>query len=129
MVEQVIGQRPTNLEEGKKEKKTSGVSLAWLRQCFNMCPPHVPDDVVERYAWVWLWHMVAQFLFLDGSGNTASWMVLPQLREPWEDIAQYSCGSTTLAWLYRQLCEGCRRALPNSNLGEHRLVDGPTTAT
>jgi hypothetical protein len=39
-------------EEGKKEKKTSGVSSAWLRQCFNMCPPHAPDDVVERYAHV-----------------------------------------------------------------------------
>jgi hypothetical protein len=82
MVEQVTGHRPPDPEEGKKEKKTSGVSSAWLWQCFNMCPPHAPDDVIERYARVWLWHMVAQFLFPDGSGNTVSWMFLPQLREP-----------------------------------------------
>jgi hypothetical protein len=66
---------------------------------------------------VWLWHMVAQFLFLDASRNTVSWMVLPQLHEPWKNIVQYSWGSATLAWLYRQLCEACRRAQPNSNLG------------
>jgi hypothetical protein len=76
MVEQFTGYRPPDPEEGK-EKKTSGVSLAWLRQRFNMCPPHAPDDVVERHARVWLWHMVAQFLFPDASGNTISWMVLP----------------------------------------------------
>ena len=89
----------------------------WLRACFNRCPPHAPEDIVERYASVWLWHMVAQFLFLDASGNTVSWMVLPQLREPWENIAQNSLGSATLVWLYRQLCTGCRRAQPNLNIG------------
>jgi hypothetical protein len=76
MVERFTGHRPPDLEEGKKEKKTSGVSSAWLRQHFNMCPRHAPNDVVERYARVWLWHMVAQFLFLDVSRNTVSWMVL-----------------------------------------------------
>jgi hypothetical protein len=40
-----------------------------------------------------------------------------QLREPWENIGQYSWGSATLAWLYWQLCEGCRRVNPNSNIG------------
>jgi hypothetical protein len=90
MVEQVTGHRPLDPKEGKKEKKTSGVSSAWLRQRFNMCPPHASDDVVERYARVWLWHMVAQFLFPNASRNTISWMVLPQLCEPWENISQYS---------------------------------------
>jgi methyl coenzyme M reductase subunit C len=77
MVEQFTGHRPLDPKEGKKEKKALGVSSAWLRQRFNMCPPHALDDVVERYARVWLWHMVAQFLFPDASGNTVSWMVLP----------------------------------------------------
>jgi hypothetical protein len=66
---------------------------------------------------VWLWHMVASFLVPDASGNTISWMYLPQLREEWENIALYSWGSATLAWLYHQLCEACRRASPTSNLG------------
>jgi hypothetical protein len=50
MVEQFTSHRPPDPKEGKKEKNTSGVSSAWLRQHFNMCPPHAPDDVVERYA-------------------------------------------------------------------------------
>jgi hypothetical protein len=49
MVEQVTGHRPPNPKEGKKEKKTLGVSSAWLWKRFNMCPPHAPNDVVERY--------------------------------------------------------------------------------
>jgi hypothetical protein len=61
--------------------------------------------------------MVATFLLPDASGNTVSWMVLPQLREPWENIATYSWGSATLAWLYRQLCEACRRGEKTSNIG------------
>ena len=77
MVEQFTVHRPPDPEEGKKEKKTSSVSSTWLRQRFNMCPPHAPNDVVERHAHVWLWHMVTSFLFLDASRNTISWMVLP----------------------------------------------------
>ena len=52
MVEQFTGYQPPDPKEGKKEKKTSGVSSAWLRQCFNRCPPHAPVDVVERHAHV-----------------------------------------------------------------------------
>ena len=52
MVEQFTRHWPPNPEEGKKEKKTSGVSSAWLRQRFNRCPPHAPDDVIERHAHV-----------------------------------------------------------------------------
>jgi hypothetical protein len=77
LVEEVTGHRPPDPEEGRKEKKTLGVSSAWLRQRFNRCPPYAPDAVMERYAKVWLWHMVSQFLFPDASGNTVSWMVLP----------------------------------------------------
>jgi len=72
MVEQVTDHHPPNPKEGKKEKKTSGVSSHWLWQRFNRCPPNVLDDVVKRYARVWLWHMVASFLLLDASGNTVS---------------------------------------------------------
>ena len=75
MVEQFIGH--LTLKKGKKEKNTLGVSSAWLRQRFNRCPTHAMVDVIERHTHVWLWHMVASFLFLDASGNTVSWMVLP----------------------------------------------------
>jgi hypothetical protein len=45
---------------------------------------------VFRYAQGWLWHMVVGFLFLDGSGNIISWLVLPLLRLEWDVIGTYS---------------------------------------
>jgi hypothetical protein len=47
---------------------------------------------VFRFARAWLWHMVARFLFSDGSGNTTSWLVLPILCLEWDAIATYSQG-------------------------------------
>ena len=117
MVENMIGIRPPAPPEGVRDRKTSGVSSAWLRANFSHCPPAAAEEVVERYARVWMWHLFAGFLFLDGSGNTISWMVLPILGQVWDNLGQYSWGSATLAWLYRQLCDGCRRSGADSNLG------------
>jgi hypothetical protein len=77
MVHQFTAHYPPDPEEGKKAHKTSGVSLLWLQQRFNRCPQNIADEVIERYARVWLWHMVACFLLWDASRNTVSWMVLP----------------------------------------------------
>ncbi|CAO2038609.1 unnamed protein product [Urochloa humidicola] len=117
MVEAAIGLRPPEAAEGGREKKTAGVSSAWLRQHFNHCPPGAPDEVVERHARVWLWHLCGGFLFPDGQGNQVTWSVLPILSQQWENIGGYSWGSATLSWLYRQLCEACRRAGADSSLG------------
>jgi hypothetical protein len=72
---------------------------------------------VFRYARAWLWHMVVGFLFLDGSGNTISWLVLPLLRLKWNVIGTYSWRSVALAWLYCALCDGCSKFSGNTNLG------------
>jgi hypothetical protein len=77
MVHQFTGHYPLEPEEGKKEKKTLGVSSKWLKDHFNECPEHADDEVVQRHARVWLWHMVASFLVPDAFGNTVSWMCLP----------------------------------------------------
>jgi hypothetical protein len=61
--------------------------------------------------------MVGRFLFLDSSGNTISWMWIPIIGQEWEGIATYSWASVTLAWLYRQMCDACRRSGPNAILG------------
>jgi hypothetical protein len=37
-------------------------------------------------------------------------MVLPLLGQDLDNIRGYSCGSTFLAWLYRQLCDACRQS-------------------
>jgi hypothetical protein len=47
---------------------------------------------VFSYARAWLWHMVAGFLFLDGSGNIISWLMLPLLHLEWDIIGTYSWG-------------------------------------
>jgi hypothetical protein len=52
---------------------------------------------VFRYAHSWLWHMVAGFLFWDGSQNTTSWLVLLILCLEWDAIATYNWG--LLHWL------------------------------
>ncbi|RLN03608.1 hypothetical protein C2845_PM13G09080 [Panicum miliaceum] len=44
-------------------------------------------------------------------------MVPPILGQVWENLSQYNWGSATLAWLYRQLCDACRRSGADSNLG------------
>uniref|UniRef100_K3YMG6 SWIM-type domain-containing protein n=1 Tax=Setaria italica TaxID=4555 RepID=K3YMG6_SETIT len=117
MVAMYIGIRLPEPKDGDNSKKTSGVSSAWLREHFNVCPQGANDEVVQRYARVWLWNFVSTFLLPDAAGNTVPWMVLPILGQDWDNIALYSWGSTVLAWLYRQLCEACRRTARDSNVG------------
>uniref|UniRef100_K3Y150 Aminotransferase-like plant mobile domain-containing protein n=1 Tax=Setaria italica TaxID=4555 RepID=K3Y150_SETIT len=53
MVEMHIGIRPPKPEGGDSSKKMSGVSSAWLREHFEVCPPGANDEVVQRYARIW----------------------------------------------------------------------------
>ena len=55
-------------------------------------------------------------MFPDATGDTASWMYLPCLTD-WDTAGGYSWGSAVLGYLYRQLCEACRRSSQNSSLG------------
>lgn len=99
-----------------KGGKTSGVPSTWIVQHFSICLLGAGDGIVQRYARVWLWHFVASFLFPHASRNTASWVVLPILMQPLENIALYSWGNTVLAWTYRQLCVAYCRSTGNANL-------------
>ncbi|XP_062186666.1 serine/threonine-protein phosphatase 7 long form homolog [Phragmites australis] len=116
MVEQFVG-RPPEPAQDAKDKKPSGVNSARLAQNFTEFPGDAAEQVIESYARAWLWHLVGGYLFPDGSGNTVSWMYLPILGEQWENVGLYSWGSATLAWLYRQLCDACRRSGDHANLG------------
>ena len=99
-------------------RKPSGVNSAWITQNFSaILPENAPQAMVERHARVWLWHFLGGFLFPDSSGNNITWAFIPILRLPWEEIGSFSWGSAVLAWMYRQLCDGCRRTSDNPNLG------------
>ncbi|CAO2203014.1 unnamed protein product [Urochloa humidicola] len=98
----LLGVRPADPPQGTKDRRTTGVSSGWLAEHFGHPPAAgVEEQVVERYARAWLWHMIAGFLFPDGSGNTISWMWLDILGQNWEVLRTYSWGSAVLAWLYR----------------------------
>ena len=69
MVQAQVGIHPPEPPEGVKDRKTSGVSSAWLKENFNHCPQGAPQELVERHARVWVWHLFGGFLFRDGSGQ------------------------------------------------------------
>ena len=83
MVEAHIGIRPPEPPEGVKDRKTSGVSSAWLNQNFNHCPQGAPQEAVERKCshvvvapvrglpvsrWFWKHHL------MDGPSNSGTAM-------------------------------------------------------
>ena len=61
-------------------------------------------------------HLFGCVMFPDATGDTASWMYLPCLTD-WDTAGGYNWGSAVLGYLYRQLCEACRRSSANSSLG------------
>jgi hypothetical protein len=54
--------------------------------------------------------------FPDATSDNTSWMFLPCLTD-WDTIGGYSWASAVLAFLYRQLCEACRRSSRTASLG------------
>uniref|UniRef100_K3YZ76 SWIM-type domain-containing protein n=1 Tax=Setaria italica TaxID=4555 RepID=K3YZ76_SETIT len=57
-----------------------------------------------------------RLLFPNATGDTASWMWIHCLTD-WNQAGQYSWGSAILGFLYRQLCEACRRSTFSASLG------------
>ena len=79
--------------------KGARLSMPWLNDVFGV----LPDDVtVQQYARAYILEMIGGSIFADKSGNRVHLQWLGLLRD--FDIAgSYSWGSTTLAWLYREL--------------------------
>ncbi|WVZ85625.1 hypothetical protein U9M48_032527, partial [Paspalum notatum var. saurae] len=100
--------------EGRRGR-VSGVLLSWLRARFGECPDEADHATVTYHCRAWVLHMFGSVLFPDGTGDSASWMYIHCLRD-WDDAGQYNWGSAVLAFLYRQLCEACRRHAPSSTM-------------
>jgi hypothetical protein len=97
-------------------RRTTGVSIPWLRQNFAQCPANANQETVTYYCRAWVMHLFGCVLFPDATGDTASWMYLPCLTD-WDTAGGYSWASGVLAFLYRHLCEACRRSAPNACIG------------
>jgi len=59
-----------------KLQKITEVPAGWITTNFNTCPPGAPEEVVERFAKVWLLHVINAFLLPDASSNTIGWYIL-----------------------------------------------------
>jgi hypothetical protein len=60
--------------------------------------------------------MFSCVLFPDATGDCASWMYIPCLTD-WDTAGHYSWASVVLSFLYRQLCEACRRTSSSLSVG------------
>ena len=87
-------------DETRKDPRPSGVLFSWIQRHFHRCPRDASPLVVERFARAYLWNLLTQVVFPDGTGDTASWMFLDPLRD-WD--VKWSWGSAALAFLYRQV--------------------------
>ncbi|KAE8781492.1 hypothetical protein D1007_45181 [Hordeum vulgare] len=101
-------------DETRQDPRPSGVLFSWIERHFHTCPKDASLLVVERFARAYLWNLLTQMVFPDGTWDTASWMFLDLLRD-WD--VKWSWGSVALAFLYRQLDGACLRSKPTSCLG------------
>uniref|UniRef100_K4AJ17 Aminotransferase-like plant mobile domain-containing protein n=1 Tax=Setaria italica TaxID=4555 RepID=K4AJ17_SETIT len=103
-------------EVDEQGTRTSGVLISWLREHFGHCPQDADAETVGHYCRAWILHLFACVLFPDGTGDTASWMWIHCLTD-WHQAGSYSWGSAVLSFLYRQLCEACRRSSGSPSVG------------
>ena len=68
-------------DPNKKDPRSAGVVYSWIREHRMICPTGPDENIVEQYARAYLWHLLTLVVFLDCSGDTASWMYLDALRD------------------------------------------------
>jgi hypothetical protein len=100
---ELLGRAPAD-----SDWKGSKLKMSWIKENFFPIPDHIADDVVrEQYARAYLLLVIGGCLFPDNSGSYLYASFLLLLREL-NEVSEYSWGSATLAWLYRQLCRASR---------------------
>ena len=102
-MEALIGMSPQEPEVedgGKKDRVPAGAPFTWIAANFAHCPEDADDEVIQRYARVYMWYVISRTIFADGTGKNAPWMWLKALTVL---DNKFSWGSAALAYLYRQV--------------------------
>ncbi|KAE8805337.1 hypothetical protein D1007_18573 [Hordeum vulgare] len=102
-IEALIGMSPQEPEVedgGKKDRVPAGAPFTWIAANFAHCPEDADDEVIQRYARVYMWYVISRTIFADGTGKNASWMWLKALTV---FDNKFSWGSAALAYLYWQV--------------------------
>ncbi|KAE8806347.1 serine/threonine-protein phosphatase 7 [Hordeum vulgare] len=121
-MEALIGMSPQEPEVedgGKKDRVPAGAPFTWIAANFAHCPEDADDEVIQRYARVYMWYVISRTIFADGTGKNAPWMWLKALTV---FDNKFSSGSAALAYLYRQLDDACRRTTKDGGVGGCMLL-------
>ncbi|KAE8775000.1 mutator protein [Hordeum vulgare] len=121
-MEALIGMSPQEPEVedgGKKDRVPAGAPFTWIAANFAHCPEDADDEVIQRYARVYMWYVISRTIFADGTGKNAPWMWLKALTI---FDNKFSWGSAALAYLYRQLDDACRRTTKDGGVGGCMLL-------
>ncbi|KAE8783767.1 hypothetical protein D1007_42747 [Hordeum vulgare] len=81
-MEALIGMSPQEPEVedgGKKDRVPVGAPFTWIAANFAHCPEDADDEVIQRYARVYMWYVISRTIFADGTGKNAPWMWLKEL--------------------------------------------------
>ena len=105
LVHELLGIWPENPQDLTEPKIITGSSLklTWLREHFSVLEDDVNDVTVERHARAYILYLFGCILFPDKSGDSVQLIYLSLLGDL-ERVDEYSWGSATLAFLYRNLC-------------------------
>ena len=84
------------------------MKLTWLREHFSVLEDNADDITVESHACAYILYLFGCILFPDKSGDSVQLIYLPLVGDL-ERVDEYSWGSATLAYLYRNLCRASRK--------------------
>ncbi|XP_015639817.2 uncharacterized protein [Oryza sativa Japonica Group] len=109
LVERYLGKAPP------PDRPRPGLRVSWVRAEFNNCPEDADEETIKQHARAYILSLISGLLFPDASGDLYTFYPFPLIADL-ENIGSYSWGSATLAYLYRAMCDACRRQSDGSNL-------------
>ena len=108
---ELLGHEPLPVIPNSNKSTLTGVKIKykWLDAPFSTpLAVDADDKVVRQNACYHLLVPMGALLFMDKSTDWVSLLTLP-LFNPISNARQYSWGSATLFWLYRQLCSASKK--------------------